>query len=719
MKKLSAAILSCFICLLSDGFSQQVCLLYDKASPQAAYSSSRLEQALAGQGYRVTGDRADCDYLIDIDIHSANLESEAYSIMQQGKTITVLGGDERGMIYGSLSLAGEISSGIPLSGIKARSESPRLPFRAIKHNLPWDSYRTSSALDQHFETVRDVSYWEAFLDMMAENRFNVLSLWNLHPFTYMIMPENFPEASPFTPEELDEWREFYRTVFRMARERGIDAYIVNWNIFVSREFSEAHNVAPENFYPHYFSDGDSSEIVKRYIRESVTQVLDEYPDLSGFGISHGEGMGGMTPRQRQDWMNETIIEGMRRAGRTSKFIHRVPFSADLGSGGSTSVHTEQITRQAMEELGDFFDGPIWVEMKFNWSHAHSTPKLVKVHGGKLGDTYFKPEPSNYKITWMARNEDFFALRWGVSGFIREHIAMNAAESYVGGYFVGSETYIPAMDYFTAIPGPVDWTWAFERQWLFYKLWGRLLYDPSTPDEVFRAGFTRRYGSGAGVENLLEAYALASSTPLRLASAFDLSWDFTLYSEGFLALDRGSMDYITVDRLIRQRPLDPDYVSVGEYVEAILAGRTFEGHRVTPPVLAGMLEEDCRRALQLVEDIVTGDNPSLMYEVADVKAWANLGLHLAEKLRGAVALQTYRLGGGSENKSNAVAHLENALGYWDKVIEITRPIYRDMPLTHYNAGSHDRNDDNLFHWELIRHEVARDVETARQAEIIAR
>jgi hypothetical protein len=180
-----------------------------------------------------------------------------------------------------------------------------------------------------------------------------------------------------------------------------------------------------------------------------------------------------------------------------------------------------------------------------------------------------------------------------------------------------------------------------------------------------------------------------------------------------------MDYISVDRLIRQAPLDPDYVSVGDYVEARLAGRGFENHRITPAVLAGMLEKDCRRALQLVENIQTGDNLSLMYEVADVNAWANLGLHLAEKLRGAMALQTYRMDGGPKNKSNAVMHLENALGYWDRVIEITRPIYRDMPLTHYNAGSHDRNDDNLFHWALIRHEVARDVEIAGKAEVMGR
>ena len=99
--------------------------------------------------------------------------------------------------------------------------------------------------------------------------------------------------------------------------------------------------------------------------------------------------------------------------------------------------------------------------------------------------------------------------------------------------MGSETYIPALDYFTAVNGPVAWKYAFERQWLFYKLWGRLLYDPATPDAVFAAEFTRRYGAKARPS--ARAFALASNTQLRLASLFDSRWDFTLYSEGFLAL----------------------------------------------------------------------------------------------------------------------------------------------------------------------------------------
>ena len=308
---------------------------------------------------------------------------------------------------------------------------------------------------------------------------------------------------------------------------------------------------------------------------------------------------------------------------------------------------------------------------------------MKVHGGALGNTYFDPPPANYKIVWQIRNEDFFALRWGVPDFIRQHVARNTAP-YVGGYFTGSETYIPALDYFTASQEPVAWKWAFERQWLFYMLWGRLLYDPATPDAFFEAEFERRCGRGTG--KLLKAYSLASSTQLRLASLYDSRWDFTLYSEGFLALQGEHTRYISVDALIRQPTLDPDYVSVADYVETLGKGSSFAAGRVTPPALADALERDCREALRLVSDLDTTRNASLRYEVADVRTWAHLGLHLSEKLRGAVALATFRAGGGEERRREALQHLERALGHWDEVIATTRPLYRDMPLAHYNGNA---------------------------------
>jgi Glycosyl hydrolase family 20, domain 2 len=704
------------ICLLFLGrtFAKGVFILYEKELPQIEYAAQKIKDALFEKQYDLTDSRTNYDFLISLAVHPGRLAAEAYSIIPEEKIITIYGGDPRGLIYGAMTIAEHLRNDVALQDIKREDGKPNLEFRGIKYNLPWHTYRPSSALDQHFETARDLNYWEAFLDMMVENRFNAISLWNMDPYTFMIKSKNFPEACPWSEQELAQWQHLYHEIFRMAKERALDTYIVHWNIFVSKEFSEAHNVARENFYPHYYVPGDTSEIVRRYLRESVKQVLEEYPNLDGIGVSHGEGMAGMTPLQRQQWMDDVLIAGMLEVDRPVKLIHRVPFSSGSGSEPGVSKNVEQVTRAAMENLGDHFDGPIWVEIKFNWSHGHSTPKLEKVHGGKLGDTYFVPKPKNYKITWQIRNEDFFALRWGVPDFIRKHIANNGQADFVGGYFIGSETYIPALDYFTAVDDPVDWTWAFERQWLFYKLWGRLLYNPQTPDEVFQAEFTRRYGAQG--THLLQAYALASNTQLRLASVYDSRWDFTLYSEGFLALQGDSTRYISVDCLIDQPVMAAEYVSVREYVAKTLNAEKFEDKRITPYKLAAMLEKDNREALRLVEDIDISGNASLMYEVADIKVWAYLGLHLAEKLKGAVALHTFRINGNLKDK--AVEHLKNALEYWDKVIEITRPIYKDMRLTHYNHNFFTANDNNWFHWALIRDEVAGDIEIALRAKKIS-
>ncbi|EDY84477.1 hypothetical protein VDG1235_4108 [Verrucomicrobiia bacterium DG1235] len=696
--------------ILSSARAESVYLLHDADSPQAAYAARKLGEALADAGHTLLETRDGYQRLVSLATHPVRLGPEAFQIIPEDKVVTIYGGDDRGMIYGALALAETLRNGTPLADIQPSEESPNLEFRGIKYNLPWETYRPSSALDQHYDTARDPAYWEAFLDMMVENRFNVVSLWNMNPFTYMVKTKTFPEASPWTEEEQAEWENLYREIFRMAKERSLDTYIVQWSIFVSQDFSQTHGVATQNHYPHYYVPGDTSEIVRRYIRESVTQILNQYPDLDGVGISHGEGMADMTPLERQQWMDDVIIAGMLEADRKVKLIHRVPFSSGRSSDPGVSKNVEQVTRDAMEKLEDSFDGPIWVEMKFNWSHAHSTPKLVKVHGGKLGDTYFDPLPTNYKITWQARNEDFFCLRWGVPDFIRQHIALNAQAAYVGGYFVGSETYIPALDYFTASDKPVDWTYAFQRQWLFYKLWGRLLYDPQTPDTLFQAEFNRRYGDSG--DNLLNALSLSSSTQLRLASLYDSRWDFTLYSEGFLALQGDTTSYIGIEEFIKHPTMDPAYVSISKYVSTTQSGGSFGVDRITPPILADTLERDNREALRLVQDIDTSDNESLMYEVADIKAWSRLGLHLAEKLRGAVALQTYRETGDKSQQRQAIAHLEQALAEWDELVAITRPIYKDMRLTHYNHNSFDANPDNLFHWALIRDEVAQDLELAK-------
>lgn len=698
-----------------NSFTLKGQILFDKSSKQATYAHKKLSEAV-----KATNLKAYNSYKINLIIDSSSLSKEAYNFTIDKKNIDITGGNGAGLIYGVLGLVESIKNGKKPSQLQNHTESAHYSLRAIKYDLPWDTYRHSFALDLHYDTCRDLKYWEKFLDMMVENRFNALTLWNLHPYTFMIKPKNYPEATPFSDIEMKEWQALFRGIFKMAEERGIDTYIFPFNIFVSPEFAKAHNVVMDNLnHDHIMNTmADTSALVRKYTRECVTQVLQEYPELDGMGITHGEVMGGMTPTEREDWLHETIIEGMRLAGRKAKLIHRIPLSADKTSGGSTSKEAESITRKILEAdaaLG-FLEKPIYADLKYNWSHAHSTTKLIKVHGGKLFDTYFNPIPENYKVTWTARNEDFFCLRWGSPDFVRSHIAENS-HAYNGGYFLGSECYIPAKDYFTKNTNGTNWMYAFERQWLFYKTWGRLLYNPETKNEVFSDDFTRRFGANG--KNLLEAYSQVSKMPLMLASAYDFTWDFTLYSEGFLARNSktNNVDFISVDRQINQATLDPDYISVKDFVDKSLNNQVFEQSKITPPIFAKKLEENASKALELVKNIDFSNNTTLMYEVADVKIWAYLGLYYSEKTKGAVTLQTYRKQGNITQKELAIKHLEKALSYWDEVIKISKPIYNEMPLVHLSEQKNMSKDEISklrFHWSIIRPEVAADVEIAKGA-----
>jgi hypothetical protein len=696
---------------------------YPTDSPQVSFGVGRLVEALrlvnaepllhdladpGGKDILITADGTHAVFLPGTVQASTSslIKPEGFQIARrdlEGRSVLcVIARDQTGAMYGALDLAEQVLTNRGLEGIREGFSNPRFVFRAIKFNLPWSAYRPSEhpAMHLHTETCRDLQFWQRFLDTMAENRFNGLSLWNLHPFTYMIRPRGYPEACPFSDRELAQWQRFWRRLFAMAKERGIETYIVNWNIVVSPEFAKAHEVRERN---------DTSELVREYTRQCVTQVIDEYDDLTGLGVTLADWMTQMTPKEREDWIRDTFVVGMKQAKRPVRFIHR---SVLAGSPAEM--------RRVIDDAN--LPDPAWVEVKFNWSHGHSTPRLAITHdysSGQIDEQFWKPRPTNYQIAWMIRNEDFFILRWGQPDFIRRHIAMNGHD-YVGGYFIGSEGYIPAQEYAHRPDEHVTWKYAFERQWLFYKLWGRLLYDPRTPDEVFVGAFDRRYGDAVG-RRLLEAYALASRMPLRLASFHAATWDYTLYSEGFLAPVQNEFNdkvspFISIDELIHHKTLDPTYLSIPGYVKSCMNNETVDDSMVTPIELADELEKDGQQALKLAGALLTEVGrgaPTLACELADVQAWSHLSLYFAEKLRAGVALETFHQGQEPRRRVEAVRLLKRAAGHWEDVIAVTKAHYHAIPAVQLSRSA--GGDSGLFSWEQYREQVQRDIQIASQAQ----
>jgi hypothetical protein len=637
---------------------------------------------------------------------AGNPGSEGFTLATRGGRLSISGGDERGAMYGVLDVAEQVRRGTPWNRIPDRTVKAQFPFRAIKFNLPWAAYRTSPAIEQHDATCRDPKFWEAFLDMMAENRFNVLTLWSLHPFHYMVRPKSFPEASPFTDAELAQWQALWRGIFAMAKERGIETYLVNWNVFVSPEFARAHNVArwSEN-WRHIGPDAENSEIVVRYTKEVVTQVLDEYPDLTGLGITLGEQMGGMAPDQRRAWLDRTFFSGIADSKRPAKFIYRAPLSADVKSGGTTSEENDRLTRAQIERLPRNIDGPVFVEFKHNWSHAYSSPDLFMVHGGKLSDAYWNPPPARHKVVWTMRNEDIFVLRWGQPDFVRAFV-QNQSKDYVGGALIGSECYVPALDYISAPGAHKNWRFAFERQWLLYAVWGRLLYDAATPDRAFAALLEERFGAGLG-DDLLQAWKLASQAPLHFASFHRGTWDGSLYTEGFSSwVDKGegARTFFDIDSFIKHPVLDTKrYINIADFVRA---GGAAEPGQFSPLALAAQLDRDAAEASRRVAVVRAKAKPSptLECELTDIEAWAAYGRYFAEKLRAGVALATARAKNDEMQRTAAIAALERALVHWKRLAELGGKFNR-LPVP--------SNSREPFSWTSLTPAVERDIEISRR------
>ncbi|MBP0904927.1 hypothetical protein J8H85_13890, partial [Mariniflexile gromovii] len=288
----------------------------------------KLRETLSIQGISLTiaKDPSQANIKLEID-NQKDTDSEkndGYSILKSGDIITLSSECNRGLLYGLFELKEQLSNGIIWNEIQEKHTRAHHDFRAIKFNLPWYPYRSGEHLNTHIQTCKDLKYWEYFLDMMLENKFNALTLWNMHPYMYMVKSKSFPKASPFSDEEIAEWEIFWKSLFKMAKDRGIDTYIVNWNIFLPELFSKEYgggNYSSEAGVGH-FGDGETNQNIEDYTREVVTQTLNTYEDLTGIGITLGERMGGMTSEKRRDWADRSLIAGLKAANRKARLIYR-------------------------------------------------------------------------------------------------------------------------------------------------------------------------------------------------------------------------------------------------------------------------------------------------------------------------------------------------------------------------------------------------------------
>src|SRR6266545_893984 len=176
-------------------------LCYDEAVPPLRFAAGEIRAAAASGGtplseQRCTGTLAGVT-TIALAVAGAG-PAQSYRIERSPGLFSVTGADATGAMYGGLDLAEAIRLG-RLEQTATGEHRPYIARRGIKFNIPLD-LRTPSysdcgdAAQQNIPEMWSMDFWREFLDEMARHRYNVLSLWSLHPFPSLVKVPEFPDV---------------------------------------------------------------------------------------------------------------------------------------------------------------------------------------------------------------------------------------------------------------------------------------------------------------------------------------------------------------------------------------------------------------------------------------------------------------------------------------------------------------------------------------------
>ena len=588
------------------------------------------------------------------------------------RTVTVRGTDAVGVMYGGLDVAEAIRTGT-LNLLQDSRHAPHIAQRGIKFNIPLDlrtpSYSDpSDAAQANIPEMWSMDFWRTLLDDMARHRFNVLSLWNLHPFPSLVKVPEFPHVALddvwrtmakldakcsssgtgfVRPEMLahhevvkklsiEEKTQFWRDVMQLAKDRGVDVYWFTWNAFL---------------YGAEGKDGLTSNAgtprAIEYFRASVSETIKTYPLLAGFGITAGENLpaniGGLTKEQ---WLWKTYGEGIRDGlketpNRKFRLIHRFHMT------GLSDV------QGAFAEL----PCPLDLSYKYAVAHMYSVPEPAMIKP-------VLPLLNPHVRSWLTvRNDDIYSFRWADYDFARAFIKGIPGPDKIAGFYMGPDGYIWGREYLAKEAAAPRQT-VMQKQWLSFALWGRLAYEPDLPADTFQR-LTAAHFPGADVPALTTAWADASKTFPYITRFFwgdiDLKW--------FPEACRRKSGFYTVRDFVEGGAMPgAGVLNIVEWRAQLAAGKQFDG--TTPLEIAATLETNANSALtmlpQLRSAVITPAASAKEYAatLSDIEAMAHLGLYYAAKIRGACDLALFDKTIDARQQASAVQHLESALRCWN-------------------------------------------------------
>jgi dienelactone hydrolase len=433
---------------------------------------------------------------------SPSKTKEAYRIRGANGKVAIVGSDPVGAMYGAFEFAERLRN----SGAQAWSTQadgkPFLPERGLNLflTLPWNyakhdtDFDVAALTDPQRWWFHNDDYWKTLLDLMAKSRLNWLDIhgtWDIsvtnapNLYAYFVTSPSFPLVGVPQTVKAANLAQLNKIV-AMAHVRGIRVSLMAY---------EAGMRIPQNPRPPY---QETEPNAYKYTREVVEQMIRGVPGLDAIGFRIGES------GKSESFFN-CYGEAVKRSGRDIPLITRSWITRRqrvLPLARASKDFTVEIKYNG-EQWGAPY--PVaggrmatWNSYSFEdyLSDAGDPRKNAKTWPGWPADGGGKWPGNPYKIVWQVRaNGTHRIFPFYNPDWVRRSISAMKVGTASGYTIEGEDAYYPkSQEYYLANPKDKYVDWIHQRDEMYWMTWGRLGYDPTTPDTVFDAKVAGWFGS---------------------------------------------------------------------------------------------------------------------------------------------------------------------------------------------------------------------------------
>ncbi|GAB3947258.1 hypothetical protein GCM10028805_19180 [Spirosoma harenae] len=639
-----------------------------KSHVRLDFGAEKLKQTLQTVGYQTSiiknTPSPNRDYVIHLGLKAGNnLKKEAFSVQKDAqKPLSILGNDPSGTLYGCLELASRIKETGKLPETINLTDGPEMVLRGTCIGVQKPTYLPGRDVYEYpytpetFPWLYDKALWIRYLDMMVENRFNSLYLWNGHPFASLVRVKEYPYAVEVDDATFRKNEEMFRFLTEEADKRGIWVIQMFYNIIVSKPFAEHHHIKTQD------RNRPIVPLIADYTRKSIAAFVEKYPNV-GLLIALGEAMEGVG-QDDVDWFTQTIIpgvkDGLKALGQTTEppLVLR--------------AHDTDAPRVMKAALPIYKN--LYTEAKFNgealttyeprgkWADLHRT--LSNIGTVQIENVHI-----------LANLEPF---RYGSADFIQKSVlAMHSIYGANGLHLYPQASY---------------WDWPYtadkttprllqlDRDWIWYKNWARYAWKAGRdrPAEVSYWGtqLAEKYGlSTEQGKDVLEAYEQAGEIEPKLLRRYGIT--------------DGNRQTLTLGMLMTQliNPFRyglftlmyeseaPEGEMIIEYAEKASKQEKHIGE--TPPQIADEVIEHGKKAVAAIEKAsgsVTKDKAEFDRLKNDVYCQNALANFYAQKARAAVIVLRYKYSKDVRELEKAVPLLESSINHFTDLVNLTKDTY---------------------------------------------